>query len=177
MRGPSPLYIEERHRALGRDATFTWSRALTHPPRCNRTRHRGRHLVSDFVGAAILVSWGPPSWTGSRGGRHLGSDVVTSLTLNWGLYYSYNVRQRLRRACASVHFQYSIDGSGLSSITAFMLNGLVLCLRTQTTTWKKALLYISLYKQTYLANLLSCLTLWFAWLFQSNNIYCDDQAA
>ena len=65
MRGPSPLYIEERHRALGRDATFSWSRALTHPPRCNRTRHRGRHL--DFVGAAILdrTSWGPPSWTGS----------------------------------------------------------------------------------------------------------------
>ena len=94
MRGPSPLYIEERHRALGRDATFSWSRALTHPPRCNRTRHRGRHL--DFVGAAILVSWGPPSWTGSRGGRHLGSevwgrhlgsDVVTSLTLNRRLYY------------------------------------------------------------------------------------------
>ena len=26
---------EERHRALGRDATFSWSRALTHPPRCN----------------------------------------------------------------------------------------------------------------------------------------------
>ena len=65
-RGPSPLYIEERHRALGRDATFSWSRALTHPPRCNRTRHRGRHL--DFVGAAILdlTSWGPPSWTGSE---------------------------------------------------------------------------------------------------------------
>ena len=56
------VYREERHRALGRDATFSWSRALTHPPRCNRTRHRGRHLVSDFVGAAILVSWGPPSW-------------------------------------------------------------------------------------------------------------------
>ena len=116
MRGPSPLYIEERHRALGRDATFSWSRALTHPPRCNRTRHRDRHLVSDFVGAAISVSWwppswigsrggrhlgshavgaaildrkswGPPSWTGSHGGRHLGSDVVTSLTLKWGLYY------------------------------------------------------------------------------------------
>ena len=66
MRGPSPLYIEERHRALGRDATFSWSRALTHPPRCNRTRHRGRHLVSDFVG--------PPSWC--RGGRHLGPEVV-----------------------------------------------------------------------------------------------------
>ena len=87
MRGPSPLYIEERHRALGRDATFSWSRALTHPPRCNGTRHRDHHLVSDFVGASILVSWGPPSWTGSDGGRHLGSDVVTSLTLKWGLYY------------------------------------------------------------------------------------------
>ena len=75
MRGPSPLYIEERHRALGRDATFSWSRALTHPPRCNRTRHRGppswcrggRHLGPEVVGAAILdrKSWGPPSWTGS----------------------------------------------------------------------------------------------------------------
>ena len=77
-----------------------------------------------------------------------------------------NVRQRLRRACASVHFQYSIDGSGMSSITAFMLNGsLILCLTTQTTTLKKGPLYISLYKQTYLVNLLSCLTLLFAWLF------------
>ena len=85
MRGPSPLYIEERHRALGRDATFSWSRALTHPPRCNRTRHRSRHL--DFVGAAILVSWGPPSWTGSRGGRHLWPEV-TSKALKWRLYYS-----------------------------------------------------------------------------------------
>ena len=37
------------------------------------------------------------------------------------------------------------------------------CLTSQTTTWKKALLYISLYKQTDLANLLS-LTLWFVWL-------------
>ena len=63
---------EERHRALGRDATFSWSRALTHPPRCNRTRHRGRHLVSDFVG--------PPSWC--RGGRHLGSDVVGAAILD-----------------------------------------------------------------------------------------------
>ena len=80
MRGPSPLYIEERHRALGRDATFSWSRALTHPPRCNRTRHRGRHL--DFVGAAILVSWGPPSWIGSRGGRHLGPKVVGAAILD-----------------------------------------------------------------------------------------------
>ena len=86
MRGPSSLYIEERHRALGRDATFSWSRALTHPPRCNRTRHRGRHL--DFVGAAILdrKSWGPPSWC--RGGRHLGPEV-TSKTLKWRLYYYF----------------------------------------------------------------------------------------
>ena len=80
MRGPSPLYIEERHRALGRDATFSWSRALTHPPRCNRTRHRGRHLVSDFVGAAILVSWGPSSWC--RGGRHLGPEVMGAAILD-----------------------------------------------------------------------------------------------
>ena len=81
----------------------------------------------------------------------------------------------------------SIDGSGMSSITAFMLNGFILYLTTKTATWKKALLYISLYKQTNLANLLSCLTLWFAWLFffkKSSNIYCyfqmfnfDDQAA
>ena len=81
MRGPSPLYIEERHRALGRDATFSWSRALTHPPRCNRTRHRGRHL--DFVGAAILTSWGPPSWTGSLGGRHL-DFVGAAILVSWG---------------------------------------------------------------------------------------------
>ena len=80
MRGPSPLYIEERHRALGRDATFSWSRALTHPPRCNRTRHRGP--PSWYRGAAILVSWGPPSWTGSRGGRHLGSEVVGTAILD-----------------------------------------------------------------------------------------------
>ena len=59
----------------------------------------------------------------------------------------------------SLHSQFSIDGSGMSSINAFMLNGLILCHTTQTTTWKKALLYISLYKQTNLANLLSCLTL------------------
>ena len=45
----------------------------------------------------------------------------------------------------------------MSSITTFMLNGLILCLTTQNTTWKKALLYISMYKQTNLANLLSCL--------------------
>ena len=92
MRGPSPLVYreEERHHALGRDATFSWSRALTHPPRCNRTRHRGRHLVSDLLGRHLgSHAVGPPSWIGSRGGRHLGSDFVTSLTLKWGLYYFY----------------------------------------------------------------------------------------
>ena len=57
----------------------------------------------------------------------------------------YKVRQRLRRACASLHFQYSIGGSGMSSIAAFMLNGsLILCLATQTTTWKKGPFVISL---------------------------------
>ena len=79
IRGPSPLYIEERHHAPGRDATFSWSRALTHPPRCNRTRHRGRHLVSDFVGS--------PSWIGSHGGRHLGPEVMGAAILDlksWG---------------------------------------------------------------------------------------------
>ena len=73
------MYIEERHRALGRDATFSRSRALTHPPRCNRTRHRDRHLVSDFVG--------PPPWISRRGGRHLGSEVVGAAILDrksWG---------------------------------------------------------------------------------------------
>ena len=81
MRGPSPLVYreEERHRALGRDSIFSWSRALTHPPRCNRMRHRDRHLESDFagrhlgshaVGAAILDR---KSW-----GRHLGSEVTSN---------------------------------------------------------------------------------------------------
>ena len=53
--------------------------------------------------------------------------------------------------------QSSIDGSGMSSITAFMLNGLILCLTTQTTTWIKALLYISeLSKFTQLFNAVVC---------------------
>ena len=67
-------FAKERHRALGRDATFSWSRALTHPPRCNRTRHRDCHLVSDFVE--------PPSWIGSGGGRHLGPEVVGTAILD-----------------------------------------------------------------------------------------------
>ena len=70
----------------------------------------------------------------------------------WYLQRVTKTQTSLRKSA----FSFSIDGSGMSSITAFMLNGLILCLRTQTTTWKKALLYISLYKQTYLANLLLC---------------------
>ena len=27
---------EEWHRALGRDATFSWSKVLDHPPKCNK---------------------------------------------------------------------------------------------------------------------------------------------
>ena len=88
-RGPSPLYIEERHRALGRDATFSWSRALTHPPRCNRTRHRGRHL--DFVGAAILdlTSWGPPSWTGSDVKNAKPAPILLTTTNNKNYTYIF----------------------------------------------------------------------------------------
>ena len=44
--------------ALGRDATFPWSRALTHPSRCNRMRNRvirGR----DITGVMPLIEWRP----------------------------------------------------------------------------------------------------------------------
>ena len=69
---PSP---EDGHRALGRDDTFSWSRALTHPPRCNRMRYRE---VRDLM-AAILdrKSCWRPSWIGSR-------DVIYPIT---GGYY------------------------------------------------------------------------------------------
>ena len=66
----------------------------------------------------------------------------------------------------------------MSSITAFML----ISHDSNHNVGKGPFVY----KQTYLANLLS-LTLWFIWLFKSNNIYClqmfnfdgqeDDQAA
>ena len=38
------------------------------------------------------MPWGPPSWIGRpwrHGGRHVGSDIVTSLKLKGPLYYSY----------------------------------------------------------------------------------------
>ena len=83
-------------------------------------------------------------WTGSIEIK-LSTDIIS-------YFGTYNMRQRLRQVCASVLSQYSIDGSGMSSITAFVLNGLILRLSTQTTTWKKALLYISLYQQLSYSN-------------------------
>ena len=80
-------------------------------------------------------------WTGSIKIK-LPTDIIS-----W-YFGTYNVRQSLRRVYASLHSQFSIDGSGMPSITAFKLNGLILCPSTNATTWKKALLYISLYKQT-----------------------------
>ena len=88
----------------------------------------------DFQGIRTCIARKPYIFVifffGGGGGSGPGSAHVISR-----YFGTYNVRQR--RACASVHFQYSIDGSGMSSITAFMLNGLILCLTTQTTTWKK----------------------------------------
>ena len=57
-------------------------------------------------------------WTGSIEIK-LSTDIIS-------FYFgTYNERQRLRRACASLHSQFSIDGSVMSSITAFVLNGLI----------------------------------------------------
>ena len=86
----------------------------------------------DFQGIRTCIARKPYIFVFFQGGSGPGSAHVISR-----YFGTYNVRQRLRRACASVHFQYSIDGSGMSSITAFVLNELILCLTTQTTTWKK----------------------------------------
>ena len=74
---------------------------------------------------------------------------------------TYNVRERLRRACRMhwwlrkvKHHRFYVE---------WFINYVSHDLKPQLG--KKALLYISLYKQTYLVNLLSCLTLRFAWLF------------
>ena len=53
----------------------------------------------------------------------------------WYLQRATKTQKSLRKSAFSI---FSIDGSGMSSITAFMLNGLILCLTTQATTWKKA---------------------------------------
>ena len=44
--------------------------------------------------------------------------TVDEHIISWD-FGTYNMRQRLRRACARVHSQYSIDGSVMSSITTF----------------------------------------------------------
>ena len=41
--------------SLERDATFSWSRALTYPPRCNLKHHR-----------EVTVAEWRPSWIGLR---------------------------------------------------------------------------------------------------------------
>ena len=64
---------EEGHRAVGRHATFPWFRALTHPPRCNRTHHRE---VRDLM-AAILD---PTS------GRHWGQRGTLTIAVNAGTW-------------------------------------------------------------------------------------------
>ena len=40
-------------------ATFPWSRALTHPSRCNRTRHR---VVVSHLGRHLGLKTWRPSW-------------------------------------------------------------------------------------------------------------------
>ena len=71
-------------RGLGRWLTL---RGVTKGAAISYLTSWGRHL--GVVGAAILdrKSWVPPSWIWRRGGRHLGSDVVTSLTLKCHTYY------------------------------------------------------------------------------------------
>ena len=115
MRGPSPLYIEERHRALGRDATFSWSRALTHPPRCNRTRHRGRHL--GVVGASILdqKSWGPPSWTGSDVKSAIVGPILLSMLGNHRFVSETPFKWRFAGGPMMSHFKWHFDPLSIAS--------------------------------------------------------------
>ena len=79
----TPLYNrEERNRALGRDTTLSWSRALTHPPKCNRTRHR---VIRGLRGRTLCL-W-QSSWIRCP---YLELDLVTSLALKRHPYYSYS---------------------------------------------------------------------------------------
>ena len=48
------LSPEEGHCALGRGATFSWTRALTRPQRSNRTGGLGRH--GDHLGSGVVTS-------------------------------------------------------------------------------------------------------------------------
>ena len=59
--------MEERRRGdggIGRDATFSWSRALIHPTRCNRMCHRV-NKVERFQGPCHKLD-----------GEHLGFDAL-----------------------------------------------------------------------------------------------------
>ena len=67
---------EERHHALGCDTTSSWSRALTHTPRCNRTRHRVI-WKRNVAGVMPLVRW-RPSWIRCP---YLDLNFVTAFTL------------------------------------------------------------------------------------------------
>ena len=61
-----PLYIEERHHALGRDATFPWSRVLTHP--------RGDTECVTGSSEVMTLNW---AWTRSwRHDGHLGAAIL-----------------------------------------------------------------------------------------------------
>ena len=73
----TPLYNrEERHRALGRDATLSWSRALTHPPRCNRTCHR---VIRGLRGRTLCL-W-QSSWIRCRFSDVIGAKETPILLL------------------------------------------------------------------------------------------------
>ena len=76
-------------------------------------------------------------WTGS---------IEIKLSTNKISWYfgTYNVRQKTQTSLRKGAF--SIQHLWLRYVKH--ANGLFLCLTTQTTTWKRALLYISLYKQT-----------------------------
>ena len=90
-------------------------------------------------------------WTGSIEIK-LSTDIM-SWYFGTSIQYATKTQTSLRKCAFSIQHWWL---RYVKHLAAFMLNGLTLCLTTQTTTWKKALLYISLYKQTYLANLLSC---------------------
>ena len=87
--------------ALGRAATFPWSRALTHLPRWHLTRHRVAGGRGGGLGvlAAILEPW-RPSW---------GGHFVTSLTLNRPVYYSAAWLPRCWSASLLLFFSVSCE--------------------------------------------------------------------
>ena len=97
-------------------------------------------------------------WTGSIEIK-LSTDIIS-----W-YFGTYNVRQRLRRDCASLHSQVKHWWLWYVKHHRFYVEWINFVSHDSNHNLEKALLYISFYKQTNLANLLSCLTLWFAWLF------------